>query len=111
MYVQSVYNLTQVIEMTQTTNHKNQKPKSDRLNLRIAETERHLIERASQLEGISISAFLLREAKAAAEQIVQREQVITVSLETYQRLVTELERPGQIQPALLKRLKRNQRQH
>lgn len=96
--------MTQVIPRTTT---ENTKPKSDRLNLRIAESERELIERASQLEGITVSAFLLREAKAAAEQIVQREQVISVSLETYQRLVTALKGPAEVKPQMLERLRRN----
>ena len=92
------------------TTTENTKAKSDRLNLRIAESERDLIERASQLEGITISAFLLREAKAAAEQIVQREQVISVSLETHQRLVRALEGPAEVKPHMLERLRRNREQ-
>jgi uncharacterized protein (DUF1778 family) len=95
--------------MLRTADRTTKKQKSDRLNLRIAASERLLIERASQLEGLSISAFLLRESKAAAEKIVEREQVISVSLETHERLVSELERSAQVQPALLERLQRNRK--
>ena len=82
--------------------------KDERLNLRTSKKERTLLERAAQLEGKSLSAFMLEAARGAAEEVLRREQTIRVSLETYERFVMALEGEPQVKPRLLEQIKRTQ---
>jgi uncharacterized protein (DUF1778 family) len=82
--------------------------KVDRLNLRANPQERELLERAAQLEGKTLSRFMLEASKAAAETVLRRTQTIMVNLETYRRFRVALETEPQVSPRLLAMLERNQ---
>lgn len=97
-----------VVDRTQT---KNTKQKSDRLNLRITTSDRDLLERAAQLEGLSTSTFLIRAAAETAREVIAREQRITISAEAFDRLVAALEGPAEVKPRMLERLRRNRERH
>lgn len=87
---------------------KSETQKDDRLNVRISKKERFLLERAAQLEGKTLSAFMLEAATGAAEAVLRRSQTITVSLETYERFVAALEAEPEVNVRLLEQIQRTQ---
>ncbi len=96
-------NMLKTIERTE---HTSAKPKSDRLNLRVTTTDRVLLERAAQLEGLSTSSFLIRAAAESAREVIARQQRITVPAEAFDRLISALEAPAEVNPKMLERLRR-----
>ncbi len=85
-----------------------QTPKDERLHIRIGKQERALLERAAQLEGKSLSAFLIQAGVNIAEEVLNREQTVQVQLETYQRFVAALESEPQVKTGLLEQIQKTQ---
>jgi uncharacterized protein (DUF1778 family) len=65
------------IEMTTTTN----KSKGARLEARIDPEQKELIQYAADIEGISLTDFMVSKLRAAAEETIQRHNVITLTRE------------------------------
>ena len=91
--------------------HTSAKPKSERLNLRVTATDRVLLERAAQLEGLSTSSFLIRAAAETAREVIARQQRISVPAEAFDRLVSALEAPAEVNPRMLEQLRRTRERH
>jgi uncharacterized protein (DUF1778 family) len=68
--------------------------KSERLGLRASESQRALLVAASQVEGTTVSDFVLRYATRAAEDVLADRRVFMVSGEVWDRFSAALDRPA-----------------
>ena len=69
--------------------------KSERLGLRASESQRALLVAASQVEGTTVSDFVLRYATRAAEDVLADRRVFMVSGEVWDRFSAALDRPAE----------------
>ena len=76
-----------------------------RIEARIAPDALRTVKRAAELQGRSISDFLVAAAQEVAHRTIDEAQVIRLSLEDQQRFVKLLLKPPALAPAL-KRAKR-----
>jgi uncharacterized protein (DUF1778 family) len=74
-----------------TTRH----PKRETLNLRIKPEERSLIDRAAKARGKNRTAFVLDAARAAAEEALLDQAVITADAKAYATFLARLDMPPQ----------------
>lgn len=74
--------------------------KTARLEARITRDLQVLLKRAAELEGRSVTDFVITAARAAAEQRIEQEQVIRLSLEDQQAFVEAILNPPEPTPAL-----------
>jgi uncharacterized protein (DUF1778 family) len=79
--------------------------KRETLNIRIKPEERSLIDRAAKLRGKNRTDFVLEAARAAAEEVLLDQAVITVSPEAYAAFVARLDMPPQSNERLRKTLR------
>ncbi len=70
-------------------------PKRETLNLRIKPEERALIDQAAKARGKNRTDFVLDAARAAAEEALLDQTVISVSPEVYAAFVARLDMPPQ----------------
>jgi uncharacterized protein (DUF1778 family) len=68
--------------------------KSERLGLRASEAQRALLVAASQVEGTTVSDFVLRHATRAAEDVLADRRVFMASAEAWDRFSDALDRPA-----------------
>jgi uncharacterized protein (DUF1778 family) len=69
--------------------------KRETLNLRIKADERNLIDRAAKLRGKNRTEFVLEAARAAAEDALLEQAVISASPEAYAAFLARLDTPPQ----------------
>ena len=69
--------------------------KSERLGLRASEWQRSLLLAASQVEGTTVSDFVLRHATRAAEDVLADRRVFMLSSEVWDDFTAALDRPSQ----------------
>lgn len=81
--------------------------KTARLEARITRDLQALLKRAAELEGRSVTDFVITAARAAAEQRVEQEQVIRLSLEDQQAFVEAILNPPEPTPALRRAFRRH----
>lgn len=81
--------------------------KTARLEARITPDLQALLKRAAELEGRSVTDFVITAARAAAEQRVEQEQVIRLSLEDQQAFVEAILNPPRPTPALRRAFQRH----
>lgn len=74
--------------------------KSQRLGLRTSESQRTLLLAASQVEGTTVSDFVLRHATRAAEDVLADRRVFMASDEAWDRFTAALDRPAVDVPGL-----------
>lgn len=67
--------------------------KGGRLDMRLDERQKRLIEQGAALRGLSVSDFVVQSAAAAAEQAIRSQAVIELTLEGQQAFVQALENP------------------
>ncbi len=67
--------------------------KRTRLDIRASVAQKALIDRAAALEGRSVSEYVLTHVQPAAEQAIQRHQVIALSVRDSVRFVDALLNP------------------
>ena len=82
-----------------------QASRSARIEARIAPDALLVVRRAAELQGRSISDFVVAAAQEIAHRTIDEAQVIRLSLEDQQRFVELLLKPPALAPAL-KRAKR-----
>lgn len=70
-----------------------QPSKRETLNIRIKPEERGLIDRAAQTRGQTRTEFILGAARAAAEETLLDQVVITASPEAYAEFLARLDMP------------------
>jgi uncharacterized protein (DUF1778 family) len=76
-----------------------------RIEARIAPDALRVVKRAAQLQGRSVSDFVVAAAQEVAHRTIEEAQVIRLSLEDQQRFVELLLNPPPLTPAM-KRAKR-----
>jgi uncharacterized protein (DUF1778 family) len=76
------------------------KPKSTRFEARISEDGLAMIKRAAEIEGRSISDFVVAAAQDAAKKTIDDVHIIRVSLEDQQALFEAFMNPPEPGPAL-----------
>jgi uncharacterized protein (DUF1778 family) len=81
-----------------------QPAKRETLNIRIKPEERNLIDRAAKVRGKNRTDFVLDAARAAAEEALLDQAIVTVSPEAYAAFVARLNMPPQPNEALRKTL-------
>jgi uncharacterized protein (DUF1778 family) len=74
--------------------------KSERLGLRTSEAQRALLVAASQVEGTTVSDFVLRHATRAAEDVLADQRVFMVSNEVWDQFTAALDSPPKDIPGL-----------
>ena len=67
--------------------------KSDRLVARLTPADKALLERAAVLEGCSVAAFVVSHVRAAAEKVVEENEVIRLTAKESRRFVEALLAP------------------
>jgi uncharacterized protein (DUF1778 family) len=74
--------------------------RSARLEARIAPESLAVVKRAAELQGRSVSEFVVAAAQEAAERTIERAQVIRLTLADQERIAEALESPPEPGPAL-----------
>ena len=70
--------------------------KSERIELRVNQENRSMFEPAAALTGTSVSSFLAMVARKAAEEIIERDRVVTLTAESYDMIVEMLANPPEL---------------
>ena len=78
--------------------------KTDRLGVRTTPRQRFLLSEASEVEGTSVSEFVLRHATRAAENVLADRRVFMLTDERWNAFTEALDRPAQERPRLRKLL-------
>lgn len=78
--------------------------KSKVLNLRVSDRQRADYERAAALEGVSISALVTSAADDRAKELLRAHSSMTVPSEVFDQLLSALDAPVPMAPALEKAL-------
>ncbi|WP_415937974.1 DUF1778 domain-containing protein [Streptomyces sp. 039-1] len=73
-----------------------------RLEIRIPEEDKRLIERAAQASSATTSGFVLQALRQAAQDVLRREQVTVVPPDFYEAMVASLNEPDEANEALSK---------
>ena len=74
------------------------------LNIRIKPEERNLIDRAAKVRGKNRTDFVLDAARAAAEEALLEQTIITASPQAYAAFLARLDQPPQPNERLRKTL-------
>jgi len=74
--------------------------KQERINLRLRNEAKMLLERAASFEGKSVSAFILGSALARAESTIQTHETMHLNAGDAAAFFAALDRPVQFSPAL-----------
>lgn len=74
--------------------------KTKRIEARVTPETKEAIEHAAALEGISVTDFIVRAARDAAEQTIRSHEVITLSAEDSLRFVEAILNPPEPNEAL-----------
>ncbi|MDX1983999.1 MAG: DUF1778 domain-containing protein [Bryobacteraceae bacterium] len=85
---------------------KSQKARTSRIEARIAPEALALVRRAAEIQGRSISDFVVAAAQDAAQKAVAELEVIRLSQEAQKRFAALLLDPPPLAPALRRALKR-----
>jgi uncharacterized protein (DUF1778 family) len=75
-------------------------PKKSRLKIRCSGQARELLDKAATYARFSVSEFVLSRALAAAEEVIQANQAITLRPEDFLAFLDALDGPHQPNPAL-----------
>lgn len=81
--------------------------KESRLNIRCNSHARELLDKAATYAHVSVSEFVLTNALASAEKVVQAHESITLKPKDFQAFLAALDTPVKPNPALKKALKRH----
>lgn len=75
-------------------------PRTARLEARIAPEALAIVKRAAEMEGRSLSDFIVSAAQEAARRTIEENNVIRLSVEDQQRFVDMLLNPPELSAAL-----------
>jgi len=89
---------------------KNTTAKESRLNIRCDMRARELLDKAATYSHVSISEFVLSNALASAEKVVQAHENITLQPDDFRAFLAALDAPTEPNPALEKAFKRHSEQ-
>jgi len=82
--------------MTQST------PRSARLEARIAPDMLDIVKRAAEIQGRSVSDFVVSAAQAAAQRTIEDAEIIRLSVEDQRRFAEAILNPPEPAPALIR---------
>jgi len=74
--------------------------KSARINVRVSQRQRELIQEAVQATGTSMSEFILAPAIERAANVLASEQVTRLNAEVAERFAAWMDQPAQVIPAM-----------
>jgi uncharacterized protein (DUF1778 family) len=83
-------------------------PVKSRLEVRISPDDKDLIEQAAFALGETTTAFVLHAAKAAAHEVLRREQVTVVPPDFYDEIIAALDAPPRRNAALTEAARKHQ---
>jgi len=75
-------------------------PRTERVEARIAPEVLEIVRRAAEIEGRSVSDFLVGAAQEAARRTIEQMQIIRLSMEEQQRFAALLLTPPELPPAM-----------
>lgn len=75
-------------------------PRTERVEARIAPDVLEVVRRAAEIEGRSISDFLVGAAQEAAHRTIEQTQIIRLSMEEQQRFADLLLSPPEMPPGM-----------
>lgn len=78
--------------------------KDKTLNVRVSDRQRALYERASALEGISVSALVTSAADRRADELLYEHASMSVPTDVFDGLLSALDHPAALAPSLEKAL-------
>ena len=81
--------------------------KESRLNIRCDSRSRELLDKAATYEHVSVSEFVLSNALASAEKIVQANECVTLNPADFQAFLTALDTKAKPNSAMKKAVKRH----
>ncbi len=84
--------------------------KESRLNIRCDSHARQLLTRAATYSHVSVSEFVLSNALASAEKVVQTRELITLEAKDFHAFLKALDAPVKPNPALKKAMLRHSKQ-
>ncbi len=79
---------------------KTSKPKDSRIDLRVTQEQKELLERAASLKGVSLSAYTLFYLLPAAKQEVDSHERLVLSNRDRDLFMSVMENPPQLQGKL-----------
>ena len=85
--------------------------KEKRIDLRVSQAQKALLERASELKGISLSAYLLSHGLAAAQADIEKHQKLVLSDTDRDLFLQLLANPPQPEKALRSAMKQFQAEY
>lgn len=83
--------------------------KSERINLRLQQSAKQLIERAATFEGKTVSSFIVSSALASAEKALHEHESIRLTEKDAQRFFDALAKPVSFNKKLLEALAEHDR--
>ncbi len=83
--------------------------KSERINLRLKSSAKHLIERAAGFEGKTVSHFILTSAMERAEKAVQEHEMMTLSAKNAEAFFDALSAPVRFNRRLTEALEEHEK--
>lgn len=80
--------------------------KDQQLNLRVSAEDRIALERAAQLEGVSLSSLVLRAATGEARKVLRAHASTVVTSDVFDALLRSLDEPAvELSPSLEKAMR------
>lgn len=67
--------------------------KTARLDLRLTESQKHLIEQAAEISGSTLAGFVISELVGAASSVVARSRSLVLDAQDWKMFVAALEAP------------------
>jgi uncharacterized protein (DUF1778 family) len=83
--------------------------KNERINLRLNQSAKQLIERAATFEGKTVSGFILSSALASAEETVHAHEFSRLNAQDAQRFFDALSKPAEFNAKLTEALLEHER--
>ncbi len=83
-----------------------QKKRSERLNVRVSESEARLIRLGAERRGVNVTNFVLESACVRAEQAIADARTFSLSAKDWKKFTEALDRPARVNPNLKKLLAR-----
>ncbi|MDY4163667.1 MAG: DUF1778 domain-containing protein [Sutterella sp.] len=77
----------------------------DRIDIRLGEDDKGILQLAASYEGMALSAFIRKAALDVARSVVERNKRFTLSREEAKRIMTALDRPFEPNAALTKAMR------
>ncbi|HWI05091.1 MAG TPA: DUF1778 domain-containing protein [Acidimicrobiales bacterium] len=78
-----------------------------RLEVRVTPEQDALVRQAADLEGSTVTAFMLETVTARAKRVVKQHQELVLSNDAFDRFIAELDKPAEPVPELVELFKRN----